>query len=77
MEQEGRAYRISAKRWNGISKALKTFTYNAGGEKLRTDYYINPLPNMVPQVNGGGLQNKWKQTPEQIESIRKNIQIIK
>ena len=28
------------------------YTYNAGGEKLRTDYYINPLPNMVPQVNG-------------------------
>jgi hypothetical protein len=45
---------------------------------MRTDYYINPLPNMVPQVNGGGeLRNKWKQTPEQIESIRKNIQIIK
>ena len=56
----------------------KTFTYNAGGEKMRVDYYINPLPNMVPQVNGGGeLRNKWKQTPEQIESIRKNIQIIK
>ena len=32
----------------------KTFTYNAGGEKMRVDYYINPLPNMVPQVNGGG-----------------------
>ena len=29
------------------------YTYNAGGEKLRTDYYINPLPNAVPQVNGG------------------------
>ena len=34
------------------------YTYNAGGEKLRTDYYINPLPNMVPQVNGGTGMNR-------------------
>lgn len=34
------------------------YTYNAGGEKLRTDYYINPLPNMVPQLNGGTGMNR-------------------
>ena len=34
------------------------YTYNAGGEKMRTDYYINPLPNMVPQVNGGTGMNR-------------------
>lgn len=34
------------------------YTYNAGGHKLRTDYYINPLPNMVPQVNGGTGMNR-------------------
>ena len=34
------------------------YPYNAGGHKLRTDYYINPLPNMVPQVNGGTGMNR-------------------
>ena len=34
------------------------YTYNAGGEKMRTDYYINPLPNMVPQLNGGTGMNR-------------------
>ena len=29
------------------------YTYNAGGEKMRTDYYINPLPGVVPQITGG------------------------
>ena len=29
------------------------YTYDAGGRKLRTDYYINPLPEAVPQVSGG------------------------
>ncbi|MCH4148112.1 MAG: RHS repeat-associated core domain-containing protein [Prevotella sp.] len=29
------------------------YTYDAGGMKLRTDYYINPLASSVPQVAGG------------------------
>jgi len=28
------------------------YTYDAGGVKLRTDYYINPLASSVPQVAG-------------------------
>ena len=38
--------------------SFNLYTYNAGGEKLRTDYYINPLPSMVPQVNGGTGMNR-------------------
>ena len=30
-----------------------TYTYDVGGRKLRTDYYINPLTEVVPQVSGG------------------------
>lgn len=30
-----------------------TYTYDGGGRKLRTDYYINPLTASVPQLAGG------------------------
>lgn len=30
-----------------------TYTYDGGGRKLRTDYYINPLTASVPQLSGG------------------------
>ena len=30
-----------------------TYTYDGGGRKLRTDYYMNPLTMSVPQLSGG------------------------